>query len=72
MAALDGLVPAADTAVEPREGRVLLFVKGRGISPEAVAHRLAERGVACTDLRVERGRLDEVFRTLTLAPEALA
>ncbi len=66
VAALDGLVPAADTALDAREGRVLLFVKGRGIDLDAVGKRLAERGVAYTDLRTERGRLDEVFRSLTL------
>ena len=72
VAALDGLVPAADTAVDARDARVVLFVKGRGIRPEAVAERLAARGVAFSDLRVERGRLDEVFRTLTLGKEASA
>lgn len=70
VAALDGLVPAVDTAVDAREGRVLLFVKGRGITAEAVGRRLAERGVPHADLRVERGRLDEVFRTITSADAA--
>jgi ABC-2 type transport system ATP-binding protein len=72
VAALDGLVPAVDTALDPREGRVLLFVKGRGIGLDDVAKRLAERGVAHADLRIERGRLDEVFRSLTLDAGAAA
>ena len=72
VAALDGLVPAADTAVDAREGRVRLFVRGRGIGIDAVAKRLGERGVAYVDLHVERGRLDDVFRTLTVGAEAAA
>lgn len=72
VAALDGLVPASDSAFDAREGRVLLFVKGRGVTLDAVARRLAERGVPHADLRTERGRLDEVFRTLTLDAEACA
>ena len=65
VAALDGLVPAASTALDAREGRVVLFVRGSGVSLEAVARRLDERRVSWSDLRVERGRLDEVFRSLT-------
>lgn len=65
VAALDGLVPASSTAVDPREGRVVLFVRGGGVGMEAVTRRLDERRVAWSDLRVERGRLDEVFRSLT-------
>lgn len=65
VAALDGLVPASSTAVDPREGRVVLFVRGGGVAVEAVTRRLDERCVAWSDLRVERGRLDEVFRSLT-------
>lgn len=72
VAALDGLVPAADTAVDAREGRVRLFVRGRGIGTEVVGKRLAERGVAFADLHLERGRLDDVFRTLTVGSEAAA
>ncbi len=69
VAALDGLVPAQNTGVDAREGRVLLFVRGSGITLDAVEKRLTERGLVHGDLRVERGRLDEVFRSLTLAPE---
>lgn len=72
VAALDGLVPAAATAVDTRDGRVTLFVKGSGVTVEDVARRLDERGIVYRDLRVERGRLDDVFRSLTLAPEARA
>ena len=72
VAALDGLVPAADTAIDAREGRVRLFVRGRGIGTEVVGKRLAERGVAFADLHLEHGRLDDVFRTLTVGSEAAA
>jgi hypothetical protein len=37
-----------------------------------VAKRLDERGVTWSDLRTERGRLDEVFRSLTLGEGARA
>ena len=70
VAALDGLVSAMDTAIEVRESRVLLFVKGRDVSADAVSRRLTERSIAYTDLRSERGRLDEVFRALTHDTEA--
>ena len=72
VAALDGVVPAAATAVDAREGRVVLFVRGTTVSAEAVAKRLDERGVTWSDLRTERGRLDEVFRSLTLGEGARA
>jgi ABC-2 type transport system ATP-binding protein len=72
VAALDGVVPASATAVDAREGRVVLFVRGTSVSADVVAKRLDERRVAWSDLRTERGRLDEVFRTLTTAEEARA
>ena len=72
VAALDGLVPAALTAVDARERRVTLFIAGRGVAIEAIAKRLADRGIAHSDLRVERGRLDDVFRQLTVDAEAHA
>jgi ABC-2 type transport system ATP-binding protein len=72
VAALDGLVPAAATTVDAREGRVVLFVRGGGVSSEVVTRRLDERRVAWSDLRVERGRLDEVFRSLTADAGAAA
>lgn len=70
VAALDGLVAPADTEVEPREGRVFLLPRARPLDPGAVAARLSGRGVAFSDLRVERGRLDDVFRALTLGEAA--
>ena len=66
VAALDGVVPAAKTGLDPREGRVVLFVQGSGVTADVVARRLDERGIAWSGLRAERGRLDEVFRQLTL------
>ena len=70
VAALDGLVAPADTEVEPREGRVFLLSRARPLDPGPVAARLSGRGVAFSDLRVERGRLDDVFRALTLGEAA--
>lgn len=45
----------------PREGASIL---------DAVSLRLRERGVACSELQLERGRLDEVFRSITLGGES--
>jgi hypothetical protein len=65
-------VPAAATTVDAREGRVVLFVRGGGVSADVVTRRLDERRVSWSDLRVERGRLDEVFRSLTADAGAAA
>ena len=65
IAALEGLVPSAETAVDRRDGRVVLFAQALKLAPEAVAQRLDERGVVWSELRTERGRLDDVFRQLT-------
>ena len=56
------------TAVEADgPGRLVAFPKrGREVA-EAVAAALRARGLEARELRVERGRLEEVFRTLTLA-----
>jgi hypothetical protein len=39
---------------------------------EAVADRLRQRSVVFEGMRVEHGRLDEVFRRITAAAEAKA
>jgi len=55
----------------PIDGRLYIFTKTKSRTDEAVAERLRQRHVAFTDLRVERGRLDEVFRSITM-PESKA
>jgi hypothetical protein len=52
----------------PNDGLITfrLAVKDGGRAPLAeIAHRLKHAGVTVEELRVERGRLDDVFRMLT-------
>ena len=51
------------------DGRLYVFTKTKARTDEAIAERLRQRLVSFTDLRIERGRLDEVFRSITL-PES--
>lgn len=64
--ALDGL-DGASVEIDPHDGRVYVFApQGRNLT-DAIVQRLATRGVAYDSLQLERGRLDEVFRAITLA-----
>ncbi|MBS3959194.1 MAG: ABC transporter ATP-binding protein [Xanthomonadaceae bacterium] len=65
LAALEGLPGLGDHAIDPRDGRILLFADPNPPDPAAVLRRLEARGIAHSGLRIERGRLDEVFRSLT-------
>jgi ABC-2 type transport system ATP-binding protein len=63
-AALDGM--AGITGFEQnKDGRLYLFTKTKLRIEEQVAERLRERNVAYEDLRLEKGRLEEVFRRIT-------
>jgi len=46
-----------------------VFPQGKAVLSESVAERLRQRGVAFASLRLERGRLDEVFRRITAEGE---
>lgn len=70
-AALDGMPGVTGFEQNPVDGRLYIFTKIRARSEEAIADRLRQRHVAFTDMRIERGRLDEVFRSITM-PEAKA
>jgi len=70
-AALDGMPGITGFEQNPIDGRLYIFTKTKSRTDEAVAERLRQRHVAFTDLRVERGRLDEVFRSITM-PESKA
>lgn len=70
-AALDGMTGITGFEQNAIDGRLYIFTKTKARSDEAIAERLRQRHVAFTDLRIERGRLDEVFRSITL-PEAKA
>ncbi len=70
-AALDGMPGITGFEQNAIDGRLYIFTKTKTRTDEAVAERLRQRHVAFTDLRVERGRLDEVFRSITM-PESKA
>jgi ABC-2 type transport system ATP-binding protein len=65
-AALDGMPGVSGFEQEPRDARLYVFPQGRQARlADAVAERLRQRNVAFEGLRVEHGRLDEVFRRIT-------
>ena len=68
-AALDGMHGVTGFEQNAIDGRLYVFTKTKLRTDEAIAERLRQRHVTFTDLRVERGRLDEVFRSLTM-PES--
>jgi len=70
-AALDGMPGVTGFEQNALDGRLYVFTKTKSRTDEAIAERLRQRHVAFTDMRVERGRLDEVFRSITM-PEAKA
>ena len=47
-----------------------MFPQGKGKLADAVADRLHQRQVVYSDLRIEHGRLDEVFRRITTEAQA--
>ena len=70
-AVLDGMPGVSGFEQDAREARLYVFPQGRQQVKlaDAVAERLRQRSVAFGDLRVERGRLDEVFRRITTESE---
>jgi len=71
-AALEGMEGIGECQIDPQDGRVLVMAGASPPEPEAVLRRLAARSIGIRALRIERGRLDEVFRALTSQqPEAV-
>jgi ABC-2 type transport system ATP-binding protein len=68
-AALDGMPGVSGFEYDEREARLYVFAQGQAKLTEPVAERLRQRSVAFDGLRLEHGRLDEVFRRITV-PEA--
>jgi len=65
-AVLDGMPGVSGFEQDTRDARLYVFPQGRQQRlAEAVADRLRQRSVAFEGLRVEHGRLDEVFRRIT-------
>jgi len=69
-AALDGMSGVSGFENDARDGRLYVFPQGKGKLADAVADRLRQRQVAFSDLRMEHGRLDEVFRRITTEAQA--
>ena len=67
-AALDGMPGVSGFEQDERESRLYVFPQGKANLADAVAERLRHRGVAFAGLRLEHGRLDEVFRRITSGP----
>ena len=64
-AALDGMPGVSGFEQDEREARLYVFAQGKAKLADAVADRLRQRAVSFTGLRLEHGRLDEVFRRIT-------
>lgn len=64
---LIGLEGVASVEIDPQDGRVTAFPRpGKNIYP-AVSEFLKVKGVDFSELQLEQGRLDEVFRQITTA-----
>ncbi|MDZ4348671.1 MAG: ABC transporter ATP-binding protein [Xanthomonadaceae bacterium] len=71
-AALEGMSGVAGVEVDARSGRVFAFPASGQPLAEPVAERLRARNLAFSELQVERGRMDEVFRAITTRQEQAA
>jgi ABC-2 type transport system ATP-binding protein len=67
LAGLPGVAAVAPVSDAEGEGLVIFPRDGRPMVAE-IADRARDRGWRITSLRVERGRLDDVFREITTAP----
>ncbi len=67
LAALPGV---AEVTLDPQEQRLTAFPKPGTAIFAQVSQLVRERNLVVTELQLERGRLDEVFRTITSAPAA--
>ena len=63
--AVAGLPTVATVEVDERSARLTAFPADGAAILEPVTDRIAQAGIYVTALRVEPGRLDEVFRTMT-------
>ncbi len=64
--ALEGLQGVAAIEVDRDSDRLLVLARPGVDLLEAIEERLCAREVIFSDARIERGRLDDVFRSLTL------
>ncbi len=67
---LERLPEVAAVEVDPLDGRVTVFPRAGRRILEPVQDLLREQGLQLSELQLERGRLDEVFRQITTHAEA--
>ena len=60
-AALEGLSGITGFEQNAADGRLYVFIQGGKVQNQIIAERLHQKGVPYLDLRLEVGRLDEVF-----------
>lgn len=71
-AMLERMPEVAAVEVDPLDGRVTVFPRPGQQVLEPVQALLKAQGLDLFEIQLERGRLDEVFRRITIAPEAAA
>jgi len=69
---LGRLPQVAGVEVDPLDGRVTVFPRTGERILEPVERLLREQGLEVSEIQLERGRLDEVFRQITLGEGATA
>jgi ABC-2 type transport system ATP-binding protein len=69
---LGRLPQVAGVEVDPLDGRITVFPRPGERILEPVERLLREQGLEISEIQLERGRLDEVFRQITLGEEAAA
>ncbi len=69
---LGRLPQVAAIEIDPLDGRVTVFPKSGERILDAVETLLREQGLEVSEIQLERGRLDEVFRQITSSGEAAA
>ncbi|MEW5305364.1 MAG: hypothetical protein WDW36_007907 [Sanguina aurantia] len=69
---LGRLPQVASIEIDPLDGRVTVFPKPGQRILEAVEKLLHEQGIEVSEIQLERGRLDEVFRQITTRDDAPA
>ncbi|MET0330264.1 MAG: ABC transporter ATP-binding protein [Dyella sp.] len=65
---LGRLPQVAGIEVDPLDGRITVFPRPGERILEPVESLLRQQGLEVSEIQLERGRLDEVFRTITTAP----
>ncbi len=62
----------ASVEIDPQDGRITAFPRGGQSIWERINSFVRDQQVAVSEIQLERGRLDEVFRQITMAQEVKA